>query len=187
MKLVVGLGNPGPKYSKTRHNIGFMVLAELAERHATGRVRGQFSGETAEAKIGGEKVVLLSPLTYMNDSGRSVQPARDFYKLDNEEVLVICDDFQLALARLRFRPKGSDGGQKGLADIIRRLGSQEVPRLRIGIGEPPEGWDPAGYVLGKFNKDEIPIVKEAVGRAADAVADWSRLGIQHCMNHYNAG
>jgi PTH1 family peptidyl-tRNA hydrolase len=186
MKLVVGLGNPGPKYAKTRHNVGFLVLAELARRHANAKPRGQFSGETVEARVDGEKVLLLSPLTYMNDSGRSVQPARDFYKLENDEILVICDDFQLALARLRFRPKGSDGGQKGLADIIRRLGSGDVPRLRIGIGNPPEGWDPAAYVLGKFTKEEIPEVEEAVSRAADAVADWTRLGIQHCMNHYNA-
>src|ERR671924_550829 len=112
MKLIVGLGNPGRKYAGTRHNIGFDVLAELARKHGQAPPRAKFQGEVAEAAIEGEKVLLLTPLTYMNLSGSSVQPARDFYKLTNDDILVICDDFNLPLGKLRMRRKGSAGGQK---------------------------------------------------------------------------
>ena len=140
MKLIVGLGNPGRKYAGTRHNVGFEVLAELGRRAAAGRPRTKFQAELLEAMVGGEKVLLLSPLTYMNRSGSSVQPARDFYQLDNEDLLIICDDINLPLAKLRFRAKGSSGGQKGLEDILRRLGTDQVPRLRLGVGQPPAQW-----------------------------------------------
>ena len=127
----------------------------------------------------------MSPLTYMNNSGTCVQAAYGFYKLSPQDLLVICDDLNLPLAKLRFRGEGSSGGQKGLGDIIQRLGTEEFPRLRLGIGSPPEGWDPADYVLSKFTKKEIPHVEEAVQRAADAVAVWASQGIQDCMNRYN--
>ncbi len=187
MKLVVGLGNPGPKYAGTRHNVGFDVIAQLAKKHGDGRTRSKFTAELMEARIGGEKIVLMSPLTYMNESGRSVQPARDFYKLALEDVLVVCDDLSLPVAKLRFRPGGSAGGQKGLADILRRLGSQEVPRLRIGIGQTPPGWDAAAYVLGKFAAEERAEVELAIQRAATAVADWVDHDTAFCMNRYNGG
>jgi PTH1 family peptidyl-tRNA hydrolase len=186
MKLIVGLGNPGRKYAGTRHNIGYEVLAELARKFATGKPRAKFQGETVEALIDKEPVILLCPETYMNNSGQSVQPARDFYKLDNKDLLIICDDFNLNLAKLRFRAKGSAGGQKGLEDVIRRLGTQEVPRLRIGIGPPWAGWDVADYVLSKFAKEEKPDIDEAIVRAAEAVAHWTRNGTEYCMNQYNA-
>lgn len=185
MKLVVGLGNPGRRYEETRHNIGFAVLAELAREFATSRPKSKFHGEVVEADLGGEKALLLSPVTYMNNSGSSVQAARDFYKLPNEELLVICDDLNLPLAKLRFRAKGSSGGQKGLEDIIRKLGTEEFSRLRIGIGSPPDGWDPTDYVLAKFARHQIAEIEEAIRRAADAVALWAREGIQNCMNRYN--
>jgi len=185
MKLVVGLGNPGRKYEGTRHNVGYAVLAELARRFAAGRPKAKFQGEFVEADICGQKTILLSPLTYMNRSGACVQAARDFYKLPNEDLLVVCDDFNLALAKLRFRSKGSAGGQKGLADVIRQLGTEELPRLRIGIGSPPEGWDPTSYVLGKFGNEEREQIELAVVQAADAVAVWVREGMEHCMNQYN--
>jgi PTH1 family peptidyl-tRNA hydrolase len=186
MKLIVGLGNPGRKYAATRHNVGFEVVAELARRFATGKVKEKFQAESVEASIDGEAALLLCPQTYMNKSGSSVQPARDFYKLENHELLVICDDFNLALAKLRFRARGSSGGQKGLADVIRRLGTEEFSRLRIGIGPPPEGWDVADYVLSKFDKVDLPEMEQAVLRAADAVVAWTREGIEYCMNEYNA-
>jgi PTH1 family peptidyl-tRNA hydrolase len=185
MKLIVGLGNPGRKYQGTRHNVGFAVLAELARRYATGRPRSKFHGDVVEANLDGQKALLLSPVTYMNNSGASVLAARDFFKLPEQDLLVICDDLNLPLAKLRFRPGGSSGGQKGLADIIRRLGTEEVPRLRVGIGAPPEAWDATDYVLAKFTQDEMPEIEQAVHRAADAVALWTREGIERCMNQYN--
>lgn len=185
MKLVVGLGNPGRKYQETRHNVGFAVLAELAEKYATSRPKSKFQGEVVEADIEGQKALLLSPVTYMNRSGASVQAARDFYKLANEDLLVVCDDLNLPLAKLRFRTKGSSGGQKGLADVVAKLGSEEFPRLRIGIGSPPEGWDATGYVLGKFAAEEKPEIEQAVRQAVDAVVAWAREGIEYCMNRYN--
>ena len=185
MKLIVGLGNPGRKYAGTRHNVGFDVLTELARRHGTATARARFQGEAVEAMVEGERAILLCPHTYMNNSGESVQPAKDFYKIENEDLLVVCDDFNLPLARLRLRTQGSSGGQKGLADIIRRLGTEQVPRLRIGIGTPPPEWDVADYVLSKFKKDELPEIEAATILAADAVAAWARKGIDYCMTQYN--
>ena len=138
-----------------------------------------------EADLEGEKALLLTPWTYMNLSGASVLAARDFYKIPNEDLLVVCDDLNLPVAKLRLRAGGSSGGQKGLDDIIRRLGTEEFSRLRIGIGSPPEGWEWADYVLSKFNREELAEVEMAVGRAAEAVVDWAREGIEACMNRFN--
>jgi PTH1 family peptidyl-tRNA hydrolase len=186
MKLVVGLGNPGRKYQTTRHNIGYEVLWSLARRFGKGSPKSSFQGEVVDAELGGVRSLLLWPQTFMNRSGASVVLARDFYKLQNDELLVVCDDLNLPLARLRVRAKGSSGGQKGLEDIIRALGSDEFPRLRVGIGQPPEGWDAVNYVLGKFSKQELAEVQVAVERAADAVVEWARDGIAACMNRFNA-
>jgi len=186
MKLVVGLGNPGRKYQGTRHNVGFETVAELARRHGIGSVRDQFDAEVLEADLAGQKALLLRPQTYMNRSGASVVRARDFYKLPHEDLLVVCDDFNLPLARLRARPKGSAGGQNGLEDIIRSLGISEFPRLRIGIGPVPARWDPADFVLSKFSRDERKEIEVAIQRAADAVEHWAREGMASCMNRYNA-
>lgn len=130
--------------------------------------------------------MLLSPLTYMNRSGDSVQPARDFYKLENVDVLIICDDFHLPVAKIRIRAKGSAGGQKGLQDVIQRLGSSEVARLRIGVGDVPAGWEVASYVLSKFDEHETEQMRQAVLRAAEAVEAWVHEGTQACMNRFNA-
>lgn len=186
MKLIVGLGNPGGKYRETRHNVGFEVAVRLAKRHGESPPRGRFQGETVEATIAGQKVLLLTPLTYMNLSGASVLAARDFYKIEQQDLLVVCDDFNLPLGKLRLRIKGSAGGQNGLANIIERLGTEEIPRLRIGIGSVPPGRDAAAYVLGRFPKDEQPVISEALDRAADAAAAWVELGINEAMNKYNA-
>jgi peptidyl-tRNA hydrolase, PTH1 family len=185
MKLIVGLGNPTRQYESTRHNVGFMALAELARKHLADRPKAKFHGQLAEATIAGQRVLLLGPLTYMNRSGISVHEARDFYKLPPEDLLVICDDINLPLAKLRFRAGGSSGGQKGLADIIDRLGTEEFARLRIGIGAPPEGQDSADYVLSRFSREEAEEINAAVSRAADAVACWVTSGVDDCMNRYN--
>jgi PTH1 family peptidyl-tRNA hydrolase len=185
MKLVVGLGNPGKKYEGTRHNVGFRVAAELARRHATTKPKRAFQGELVEAAIDAEKVLLLCPHTLMNLSGGSVLEARDFYKVAHADLLVVSDDINLPLGKLRFRQSGSSGGQRGLQDVIRRLGGDDVPRLRIGVGDPPAGRDAADYVLGRFTKAELPEIEVAIVRAADAVAAWVREGIAVAMNRYN--
>ena len=143
MKLVAGLGNPGRKYQDTRHNVGFYVAAKLAERFGQSTPRSKFQGEVVEASVATEKLLLLCPHTYMNRSGSSVLASRDFYKLELTALLVVCDDLSLPVGKLRIRTKGSSGGQNGLRDIIHRLGSEEFPRLRIGIGTRPPGWDRA--------------------------------------------
>jgi PTH1 family peptidyl-tRNA hydrolase len=185
MKLVVGLGNPGRRYVATRHNVGYAVLAELGRRFGTGKPRERFQGEAMEAELSGQRALLLSPTTYMNLSGASVLEAKDFYKVPNEELLVLCDDLNLPVGKLRIRGQGSSGGQKGLEDIIRRLGSEAFARLRIGIGTPPPGWDAADFVLARFTAEEQPLIDEAVRTAADAVPIWACEGVAACMNRYN--
>ena len=185
MKLVVGLGNPGKKYEGTRHNAGYEALAELARQQRLVKPRCRFQGECLEMRDGSETVLLLCPTTYMNASGRSVEAAAGFYQLETSSILVVCDDFQLPLGKLRFRAKGSAGGQKGLADIIRHRGTDEVARLRIGIGSPPPGWDRADFVLSRFRDEEQATMTEAYRRAAAGILDWVSRGLEHCMNHYN--
>ncbi len=186
MKLVVGLGNPGKQYHATRHNIGFEVLAFLAERYDVGRPKAKFNAEVAETIINNQKTILLSPLTFMNLSGQSVRAAVDFYKLPLADILVICDDINLDAGRLRFRPSGSAGGQNGLKDIINRLGSREFGRLRVGVGRPPPQWDVADYVLGKFSQEQAGEMELSVARATKAVEVWVAEGIQPAMNQFNA-
>lgn len=186
MKVVVGLGNPGQEYQKTRHNIGFRVVAELASRHGGGKPQSTFDADVVDVVIGGEKTLLVSPTTFMNLSGRSVRQLVDFYKLPVEDLLVICDDMNLDVGRLRLRASGSGGGQKGLNDIISRLGTEHFSRLRIGIGRPPGKMETTDYVLGRFRKDEVDAIDHAVVSAADAAELWTREGIKEAMNRYNA-
>jgi peptidyl-tRNA hydrolase, PTH1 family len=185
MKLVVGLGNPGRRYEGTRHNVGFLVVGELARKYSAGGVKTRFQGETADADLAGQKALLLTPSTYMNLSGASVLAARDFYKIPQEDLLVVCDDLNLPLAKLRVRAGGSAGGQKGLQDIIHRLGSEEFARLRIGIGAPPDGWSWPDFVLSRFTKEEVPAMELAIARAIEAIVVWAGEGVQACMNRYN--
>lgn len=186
MKIVAGLGNPGAKYDGTRHNVGFETLERLADRFGPLARRRAFQGESGQLRIGDEAVLLLWPWTYMNLSGRSVGEAAAFYKIDRSDLLVVCDDIHLSLGALRMRTKGSAGGQKGLADVVRRMGGEDVPRLRIGVDAPPERWNKADYVLSKFSAGEQATIDDAVGRAADAVEVWVREGAEACMNRYNA-
>ena len=185
MKLIVGMGNPGRRYEKTRHNVGFDVLSVVAGRCVDGSAKEKFSGRVADATFAGEKCVLLWPHTLMNLSGQSVRAAVDFYQLTPAELLVVCDDFNLPLATLRFRSRGSAGGQKGLSDIIRRLGTEEFSRLRIGIGPVPDDWDASNFVLGRFPAEEQSQINEAIARAADGVECWVDQGIEACMNQFN--
>jgi peptidyl-tRNA hydrolase, PTH1 family len=186
MKLIVGLGNPGPEYEKTRHNVGFLVLDRLARRHAPGEVaRARFHGALLEGSITGEKMLLLKPGTYMNRSGAAVAEAARFYKLDPAaDLLVIVDDIALPCGSIRIRGEGGAGGHNGLADIEQKLGGGAYARLRIGIGAP--GQIPqAEYVLGRFRPDQLELVEPALDRAADAAACWAERGVIECMNRFN--
>ena len=185
MKLIVGLGNPGRKYEQTRHNVGFAVLAVLARKFLAAVPRERFHAEVVELTISDEQVLLVAPQTYMNASGRSVRAAIDFYKLPLENLLVVCDDFHLPTGKLRFRSRGSSGGQKGLQNIIEQLGSEGFGRLRLGVGPVPDRWDPADFVLGKFTNEEKPQIEVAIATAAEAVNCWLTEGIDECMNRFN--
>lgn len=185
MKVVVGLGNPGKKYENTRHNVGFDVVAELARRWNADRPQIRFDAEICQIVISGTKTLLVAPQTFMNLSGRAVGKLCDFYKLDPEVFAVVCDDLNLPTGRLRWRAQGSAGGQKGLLDITRHLGTQNIARLRIGIGRPPGRQDPADYVLGRFGKAEREEIDIAIAHAADSLELWVSDGVTAAMNKYN--
>ena len=185
MKLVVGLGNPGPKYEGTRHNIGYAVVDYLASAPGVGGWRSRFQSKAAEAVEGAEPVLFVKPETFMNLSGRAIREALDFFKLEPKDLLVICDDIALPLGQLRARSQGSHGGQNGLRNIQEALGTSEYSRLRIGVGSPGEHQDAAGYVLGRFKPGERSVVEEAIAAAAQGVLVWIREGIDPCMNRVN--
>jgi PTH1 family peptidyl-tRNA hydrolase len=185
MKLIVGLGNPGRKYEGTRHNVGFMAAAKVAAGIGASSAKTRFEGEFAEGMSHGEKIAVLCPQTYMNSSGRSVRRAADFFKLSPSQILVVCDDMNLPEGRLRVRPSGSAGGQKGLADIIRHLDTESIARLRIGVGRPPDGWAAADYVLSKIASDERALYEDATSLASDAALAWAAEGVDVAMNRYN--
>lgn len=185
MKLVVGLGNPGSSYEGTRHNVGFEVIAELALRWRADRPKLKFEANLVELNHQGERVLLATPQTYMNVSGRSVQQIIKFYQIPLEDVLVICDDMNLKLGQLRLRASGSAGGQKGLLSILQVCGTESIPRLRIGVGRPPERMDPSVYVLARFRKDELSEIDSAIKKAASGVELWTREPISAVMNVVN--
>lgn len=187
MKVVVGLGNPGPKYHGTRHNIGYAVIDYLAAGTGVGSFRSRFQSQVAEAKEGDEQVLLVKPETFMNLSGRAVRQIVDFYKLEAKDLLVVCDDIALPTGKLRVRAKGSDGGQKGLRSIQEQLGTPEYGRLRIGVGSPGEYQDAADYVLSRFAPGERAAMEDSIASAAQGVLLWIRQGIDACMNKVNGG
>jgi peptidyl-tRNA hydrolase, PTH1 family len=186
MKLLVGLGNPGRKYEGTRHNVGFELLAEVVRRHSAPKPRLRFEAEISEISIGGERLMLVAPQTFMNRSGQSVRQILDFYQMTPADILVVCDDINLPLGKLRIRKSGSAGGQKGLANILQHLGTEIVPRLRLGVDPPPTGRDSADWVLDRFAKADDAMISDAVNRAADAVEAWLTQGIDSAMNRFNA-
>ncbi|MFZ4596840.1 MAG: aminoacyl-tRNA hydrolase [Verrucomicrobiaceae bacterium] len=186
MKLVVGLGNPGSNYEGTRHNVGFEVISELSLRWHTSRSKLRFESQLTDGNYRGEKVLLAAPQTYMNLSGRSVQQIVKFYQISLEDVLVVCDDMNLKLGQIRLRASGSAGGQKGLKSILDVCGTEMVPRLRIGVGRPPDKMDAADYVLTKFRKDELTEVDSSVRSAATGVELWIQEGIATAMNVVNS-
>jgi PTH1 family peptidyl-tRNA hydrolase len=186
MKIVIGLGNPGLKYAGTRHNVGFDVVDYLAKGKGASSFREKFESFVAELKEGDETVLLMKPLTFMNLSGRALRAAADFYKLPVEQVLVVCDDFNLPLGKLRIRAKGSHGGQNGLRNIQDQLGTDAYARLRIGVGQPAVG-EAVDFVLSKFKPGERAAADDAVANAASAALVWVRSGLEVCMNRFNGG
>jgi len=186
MKVVVGLGNPESQYHGTRHNIGFDVLAELVRRTSATGPKSQFNAAIYETMIGNEKTLLVAPTTYMNLSGKCVQPLLAFYKLNPAlDLMVVCDDINLDVGRLRLRANGTDGGQKGLRSIIQMLGTNNYPRLRIGVGKPPGQQDLSSYVLSKFPDSELEIIKQSVERASTSIEYWVKEGLVSAMNRFN--
>jgi peptidyl-tRNA hydrolase, PTH1 family len=186
-KLIVGLGNPGAKYASTKHNVGWMVLDAFAKKHGVNLDRNGFKGIYGEMRWGAaaEKVVLLKPLTFMNLSGQSLVPAAHFYKIAPADMLVIYDDLDLAPGRLRMREKGSAGGHNGMKSIIQELGSQEYPRLRIGIGRPAPGWAVVDWVLAPFSADDAATVAGVLPKAVEAVEAFLAEGALKAMTRYN--
>jgi PTH1 family peptidyl-tRNA hydrolase len=184
MKVVVGLGNPGSRYAGTRHNVGFGVVDSLAQSPQASRFQERFQAEVAELIEDGDKILLVKPLTFMNLSGRSVRQIVDFYQVPLEDLLVVCDDINLPLGKLRFRARGSHGGHNGLRDIQNHLGTAEYSRLRIGVDAPGED-DAIGHVLGRFRPSERPLIEDAIQLAAQAVMVWVHHGTEKCMNDYN--
>lgn len=186
MKIVVGLGNPGAQYQNTRHNVGFDVVAEIARRFAGGKPTIKHEAEIVDVRIDGEKVLLVAPMTYMNLSGKAVWPLVKFHQTEPGDLMVVCDDMNLDRGRVRLKPAGSAGGQKGLADILQRLGTRDVPRTRIGIGRPPGRMQATDFVLGKLKGEEAEDVEHAVLRACDGIETWVREGLEAAMNQVNA-
>ena len=185
MKLIVGLGNPGSQYAGTRHNVGFDVIGELSRRFDAGAAQAKYKSEHVDIRIGSDKVLLIAPMTFMNCSGEAVIQFVNFYQPDLEDLVIVCDDMNLAGGRIRWRAKGSAGGQNGLNDIIKRLGSNEFPRLRIGIGHPPGQMNTTSWVLGRFREEERECQELAMVRAADSLEKWVREGLNPVMNEFN--
>jgi len=184
MKLVVGIGNPGPRYQRTRHNLGMRLVERLAAEEGIALTRRRFDALVGGGQVAGRRVLLVKPQSYVNLTGQVVAPLARWHRCPPEDILVVCDDMNLELGRLRLRRKGSSGGHNGLASIIEALGTEEFPRLRIGIGRAEDG-DAVGHVLGRFRPEEEPVVEEALGRATAAVRTWLSLGIEAAMNEFN--
>ncbi len=183
--LIAGLGNPGRRYAGNRHNLGFQCLDRLAAAHRLAFDRTMHRARIAAGTIAGQRVVLAKPLTFMNLAGQAVGPLVHWYKVPLDRLLVIYDELDLPLGTIRLRPSGSSGGHKGLTSIIQALGSQDFPRLRVGIGRPPSGWDPADYVLHDFTRDEAATIAGAYDRVTAAVECWLSEGLVAAMNRFN--
>lgn len=189
MHLIAGLGNPGARYERTRHNVGWMVLDELARRHHIGSWRKAHEALVGDALLNGARVALVKPQTFMNLSGKSVSALLRYQRVEREHLLVVCDDLNLPTGRLRLRAEGSDGGHNGLKSVAQMLGTTQYARLRVGVGEPPQAErrerGTANHVLSQFAPDEWAEVQASVARAADCVEVWVREGVAVAMNTFN--
>ena len=186
MRLIVGLGNPGDRYASTRHNIGFMALDRIAQAYGIAVGKKGFQSLHGSGKVGECKVILVKPQTFMNRSGEAVGEVAAYFRISPCDILVIYDDIDLPFGRLRVRGGGGSGGQRGMASIISTLGTDEFPRVRVGIGRP-EGGDVSGYVLSAFNGDERKVLDTVVERVADAVETFCVSGVIEAMDRFNDG
>lgn len=184
-RIIVGLGNPGKQYAYNRHNAGFMVVDRLAERHGLKFARMMHKGLVALGEIEGHKVTLVKPQTFMNLSGESVVPIVKFYKSEPGELLVVYDELDLPAGQLRMRPKGGSGGHNGMKSIIARLGNEDFPRLRVGVGRPPGRRDPKDFLLDDFTRDELTALEPTFDRAVEGIRRWLTDGIDNAMNFVN--
>jgi len=185
VKVIVGLGNPGTQYAGTRHNVGWLVVDELA-RQEGGTWRKESDAEVCDVRLGSQKTLLVKPLTFMNASGRAVAPRVRFYKLELEDFLVVQDDLDSPFGLLKFRRGGRHGGQNGVRDIIQHLGTEDFARLKIGISRPPAGWDPAGWVLSKWRTEEEATLRELVEIAVRAARAWAERGLPEAQQAFNS-
>ncbi|MFD1204488.1 aminoacyl-tRNA hydrolase [Sporosarcina contaminans] len=185
MKMMIGLGNPGKQYEKTRHNVGFQVIDELAERFAAPPMQLKFNGSYTILHRPEGKVLLVKPLTYMNLSGECVRPLMDYYDIDVNDIVVMYDDLDLAPGQLRLRQKGSAGGHNGMKSLIAHIGTLTFNRVRMGIGRPTGGMKVPDYVLSTFSKEELPLIEDMVQRSADACEEWLKKPFLEVMNTFN--
>lgn len=186
MYIIAGLGNPERRYDGTRHNIGFSAITALCDAYHISMDMKKHKALCGKGVIGGQKVILAEPQTYMNLSGESIRELVDYYKIDvGSELIVIYDDINLAPGKLRIREKGSAGGHNGMKNIIAHLGTQEFARIRVGVGEKPAGWDLADYVLGRFSKEEEPMIREALEQVTDACEIMLTEDTRTAMNQFN--
>jgi len=185
MYIIVGLGNPGEQYKWTRHNVGFEVISKLAYDYNIDMNKSKYKAQIGEGRIDGQRVLLAKPLTYMNLSGESVIQIMNFYKEPPENLIVICDDINLPVGNIRIRKKGSDGGQRGLRNIIYLMNTEKFPRVRVGIGSKPEGWDLKNYVLSRFTKEENDGIIKGITDAGNAVISIINGKITDAMNSFN--
>lgn len=184
--LVVGLGNPGPKYESTRHNAGFMAVDAMAEKLSASWKKSKWNAQTAECRIGDKRVLLIKPQTFMNNSGEAVSAIAKFYKMAPERIIVLFDDISLSVGRLRIRRNGSHGGHNGCKDIVQLMGSDNIPRVKIGVGEKPHPeYDLKDWVLSNFKKDELDALKTAIENAGEAVMDMVAGDTDAAMNKFN--
>lgn len=185
MKIIVGLGNPTAQYQGTRHNVGFSVIYNISDEYGIKVDTKKHKALIGKGVIGGEKVILAMPMTYMNLSGESVREIVDYYKCDASDVIIIYDDISLDVGKLRIREKGSAGGHNGIKNIIAHLGTQEFTRIKVGVGEKPKHMDLADYVLGRFSESEKPVIRESAKKACEAVEMIIKDGASAAMNKFN--
>ena len=185
MYLIIGLGNPEEEYSKTRHNMGFNTINKLAQKYNIKITKTKYEGLYETGEIEGQKVILIKPQTYMNLSGNCVKQFVDFYKIEKENILVIYDDMDIEPGTIKIRKKGSAGGHNGMKSIIQMLGTEEFPRIRIGIGRPEHNGDEINYVIGAIPKEEIPKLEEGTEKAKEAIIEILKNGIDKAMNKFN--